>query len=307
MPTDEFSYRIKFVILLTLQIPSVIASLIVFIHFASSRALRASDRQHSLIVLLVINFVQVLIDVPMALDFYRFGGIVRLQTSAYCLWWIMIDYSLFALSALLMAWISIERHLLIFHRQLLGGAGSWRKCLLQVAPWIICLLWDLLFYTVTVLISPMCTNTWSFNAILCGQPCYVTTNWGSVDIFINAVFPIVVIIIADLALVIRVIDQRKAVTGRASVDWRRHRKMVLQLAAISTLFLSVWFPIGMIQIVRLYIDPTFLYSQLDTFNFLAFVEQLILPAVCMAFIPQLFKRLKKILMRRHGVVVAQPM
>ena len=168
---DPTSYRNKFIILLALEIPSIIASLTIFIHFATSRAVRSIDHQDSIIVLLAISFFQVLTDVAMALDFYRFDGIVRIQTVVYCLGWVTIDYSFFASSAFLMAWISIERHLLIFHRQSLGGVGTWKTWSLHVAPWLICPLWAFLFYTVTIVISPMCTSEWFFDTVFCGQPC----------------------------------------------------------------------------------------------------------------------------------------
>ena len=292
--SDSSSYRIKFIILLALIVPSIAMSFTIFIHFATSRAVRAIDHQHSVIVLLIITLVQVLTDIPMVLDFYRFGGVVRLQTAAYCQGWTTIDFSLFAAGAYIMAWISIERHLMIFHRPWLGADGSWKKWWLHVAPWIICPMCPISFYALAIDISPMCTSLWSSSAFQCGGPCYLATNWAAVDIFINVVFPIAIIITANLALIIRVIHQRKTVGGRAAINWRRQRKMVLQLGAISVWYLSVWLPIATIQLTEFYIDPTFLSAQVGIVVYLDYIALLILPAVCMPSIPQLFKRLSKV-------------
>ena len=302
--TDSPVYRLKFIVLVALEVPSLLVSLIIFLHFASCRAVRAMDHQHSVFVLLFIGCVQALTDVTAALDFYHSGGIVRIKTTAFCVWWTFVDYALFSANASLMAWISIERHLLIFHRPLLGGAGTWKRWILHVVPWIFCPLSVSLFYTVTIIISPMCTSVWYFDSLLCGQPCYLATNWSSADVFVNTVLPITVIMIANLALIIRVIHQRATVAGRGRINWRNQRKMVIQLSVISVFYLAIWLPILIIQLAQLYIDVTFLAPQLDTFIFLAYIGPLILPFVCIPLIPKLLARVKNIVMRRQTAAVA---
>ena len=284
--------------------PSLLTTLIIFVHFASNRAVRATDHQHSTIFLLAISFVESLTGTSSAIDFYRSNGVVRIQTSAYCAWWVVNDYSLFSSIAFVMAWISIERHLLIFHRNLLGDIGTWKRWFTHVAPWIICPMFPILFYTVVIAISPMCTTTWYFDTILCGQACYLTTSWASIDIFLNVVATISVILIANLTLILRVIHQRRTVRGTTQVDWRKQRKMVLQLSAFSTLYLSVWLPLSSIQLIQLYADPTFLAAQVDTFNFLAYVGILLLPGVCITSIPQLSQRIRNLFRRRHQRAIA---
>ena len=302
--TESSMYRIKFGVFLALEIPSLITSLVIFGHFASSRAFRAADHQHSVIFLLLINFTQSLTDMTLALDFYHLNGVVRVQTATFCLWWTMNDFCLFVSTAFVMAWISVERHLLIFHRNFLGAVGTRKRRFFHVAPWIACLLLPVLFYTVIIVISPMCTTVWYFDALLCGQPCYFTTSWSAVDVSLTAFFPISVILIANTTLVVRVIRQRMTLAGPAPINWRKHRKMVLQLCAISTLYLSVWLPIGVMQLLQFYVDPTFLAAQVDTFYFLAYIGLLILPFVCITSIPQLSKRIKNIFNRRHQRAVA---
>ena len=302
--TDSSVYRLKFIVLVALEVPSLLASLIIFLHFASCRTVRAMDHQHSLFVLVIVNCVQALTDVAAALDFYHSDGDVRVKTTAFCVWWTFADYALFSTNASLMAWISVERHLLIFHRPLLGGAGTWQRWLLHVAPWIFCPMSVSLFYTLTIIISPMCTSVWYSDSLLCGQPCYLETHWSSVDVFTTAVFPITVIVIANLALIIRVLHQRATVAGRGRINWRNQRRMVLQLSVISVFYLAIWLPILIIQLAQLYVDATFLASQLDTFIFIAYTGPLLLPFICMALIPKLLKRLKSIVMPQKMATVA---
>ena len=247
--TGTLSYSLKFTILVILEVPSILVSLGIFVHFVSSRAVRTAYHQHSVFVLLFVNFLQITTDIPMSLDYYRSGGLVRPATNAYCTWWTFYDYSFFAVNADLTAWISIERHLLIFHHGLLGGVGSWKRWSLHVVPWIVCLLWGPLFYMLTNVSGLVCTNTWYFDTIFCGQSCFATTTWGLVDIFVNNVMAIAIILSANVILIIRVVYQRMTVVAQTRINWHHQRKMVLQLSTISVTYLMIWLPLAIILLI----------------------------------------------------------
>ena len=99
-------------------------SLLIFIYFGIYRHARVKDHQHSILLLLLINFFQVVTDLPMPMSFFHLNGNVQPATSKYCTWWIWYEFSLNTTNGLLMAWISIERHLLIFHYNFIRNIAS---------------------------------------------------------------------------------------------------------------------------------------------------------------------------------------
>ena len=305
--TSASSHSLRFTVLISLEVPSIIVSVIIFGHVVSRRSVRAIRHQHSMFVLLLVNFLQISTTIPMSIAFYHSGGIVRPATNAYCTWWTFYDYTLFTLNGSLMAWMSIERHLLIFHNGLLGGVGSWKRWSLHVGPWIVCFIWAPLFYSITIVSGVVCTNSWSFDSLLCGVSCHLTTSWGTTDILINIVLFVTIILTANVTLIIRVVYQRLAVAGRTRVNWSNQRKMVLQLVAVSLTYLVVWLPGAVILLVELHVDPTFLVAELDILVFLSYIAPLLLPFIYLASVPKLWSRLKQIRWRRRRIVVGPAM
>ena len=303
---SPLSYSLRFIVLMVLEVPAILVSLAVFAHFISCRALRKKRQQHSVFLLLFINFLQITFDIPMSLDYYRSGGIVRPTAAGYCTWWTFYDYSLFTTTAWLMAWISLERHLLIFHDDLLGGIHTWKKCIFHVGPWIACCGWGPLLYTIIVVSTLVCSNHWDFDAIYCGDPCFLSTIWAAVDVFADVAVPVLIISIANLTLILRVIHRRPPFVCRTRLYWRNQLKMVVQLSAISVTYLMIWLPVAIIQLIQLYTEPTLLSGLLDTFYFLAYIGPLLLPAICIRSIPQLWKRIT-VVWRRHRQVALVPM
>ncbi|CAF3600617.1 unnamed protein product [Rotaria sordida] len=139
---------------------------------------------------------------------------------------------------------------------------------------------------------------------MCSVPCYLTTYWGVFDLLFNVIFPVCTIVIANLALIARVIYQKSIVVRRTRIDWRRQRKMTLQLGIISTLYLVIWLPVGIGLLGQIYISSTFFLDQIDIFSFLTYLVPLLLPFVCLISMPGLMKKLKAILFRRQIMAVA---
>jgi hypothetical protein len=297
------AYSIKFAVLITLEIPSILVSLAIFIYFGSNHNTRVTSHNHSILVLLLINLLQVITDLPMPMSFFHLDGIVQPATSAYCTWWTWYEFSLNTVNGFLMAWISIERHLLIFHSNFIRNISIRKRRLLQVVPLIVCSIWGPLYYSFTVIISPMCTNTRDFDSLFCGMPCYLSTNWGTFDLFFDVILPVLIIFTFNLALFIRVVYQHMNVVGRIRNNWKRQRKMAFQLGIISFVYLVVWIPLSIIQLGQIFINPTFLLQQLDTFNFLVYIVPLILPMVCVMAMPELIKKFQTFTFRQHHGIV----
>ncbi|CAF3554959.1 unnamed protein product [Rotaria socialis] len=299
----SLAYSVKFAILIAFEIPSILVSILIFVYFGWNRNTPIKDHHHSILVLLVVNFVQVTTDLPMPMDFYRLGGIVQPATSAYCTWWAWYEFSLNIINGYLMEWISIERHLLIFHSGFLRNLGAKKQRLLRIVPLVLCMIWSPIYYCIVVIFSPMCENTRYFNSLLCGMPCYLRTSWGTFDLFFNGIFQVLIISIFNLALLVRVINQSLMVVGRVQNNWRKQRKLALQLGMISFVYLVVWIPISIGQLGESYINPNFFLVQLDTFNFLVYLVPLVLPIVCLMSMQQLIIKFKSRLFRQNGAMV----
>ena len=149
----------------------------------------------------------------------------------------------------------------------------------------------------------MCTNTWYFDSLLCGLPCYLLTNWGIFDLFFDIIIPVLIIFVFNLALFIRVVYQNMIIIGRVRNNWQRERKLAFQLGIISFVYLVVWIPLSIAQLGQIYINPTFLLQQSDTFNFLVYIVPLILPMVCLMSMSEIIQKFKTLIFRKQNVVV----
>lgn len=86
-------HRIKFAILIVLQIPSILISLLIFLFFLTHRTSLHCLQNQALLLLLSINFLLVTVDLPMPIHFYHLGY-VSPPKAIYCTWWTFLEYSL---------------------------------------------------------------------------------------------------------------------------------------------------------------------------------------------------------------------
>ncbi|CAF1218307.1 unnamed protein product [Adineta steineri] len=282
--------------MLIFDIFAIVLSIVIFCYFLLNRQARSKQKNHGWLILLIMNFFQLILDLPMPMSYYYLGTVWP-TSNIYCTWWIWCEYSVNSISLFLMAWISIERHIIIFHPHAMLHA-SWRKRIFHFLIPIFCLIWAPLFFFVVVVINPQCTNVWDYNLITCGIPCYFTINiLVQFDFIFDIVFPIIIIMIANLTLVIRVLSRRQA------VNWRRHRKMVLQLWIVSSLYMGFWLPTTITQLIQMTIMPTFMIDQLATMQFVIYFIPLLLPMICLSALPELVKKIMDFIrFRRRNVI-----
>lgn len=289
--------EIKFLLLLILQIPAIFISIIIFVYFALNRIARSKLKNHIWIVLLILNFFYLVSDLPMSMSYF-YQGRVWPEKNAYCVWWTWYEYSLNTLGLCLMAWASIERHLFVFHSHTIMRV-RWKIWLLHYIPIFLCFIWIFTFHFVFIIISPTCTNTWSFDQNVCGIACFFVANngvYGMFEFFVNIVFPLATITLANITLIVRVIYQK--ISHHQMVNWRRHRKMTFQLWLISSFYLAFWLPFTLSQLIRYTITTTFFIEQYDTMLFIIYFIPLLLPIVCLNTYPELLEKIHRILRRR---------
>ncbi|UJR19177.1 hypothetical protein I4U23_022307 [Adineta vaga] len=279
-------YRIKFTILLLLQISSIIVSIFIFIYFAKHRTSLKASQNHGLFVLLMVNSIQLVFDIPLSLSFY-IHGYVSPPVPSYCIWWTFFEYIIYASSEYLIAIISLQRHIFIFYHNLLRK--RWIAILLHHVPLLLCIIYPTIFYVYAIVLYP-CDNTqWDFSSRVCGfANCYLMYGsiLGSFDLVVNNSMPVFIDIISNIVLIIRVFLQKRRM--QQSTRWRQQRRMLIQLFSVSGLYLVGWAPFLTVYIVNVLIDPTFLnYVEQNYFGDLIYITYFFLPWMWLGFFPEL--------------------
>ncbi|CAF4289878.1 unnamed protein product, partial [Adineta steineri] len=90
------------------MIPSIICSLLIFYHFVRFPQIRKKLNNHVILILLLVNFIQIVIDMPLTLIVLH-TGFVFIQTDVFCKFWLVYNYAVCVSGLTLMAYGCIER------------------------------------------------------------------------------------------------------------------------------------------------------------------------------------------------------
>jgi len=123
-----------------------------------------------------------------------------------------------------------NRHILIFHD---GWMLTKKKCVFfHYLPLIILLLYCLIFYII-VYFFPSCENIYFTFDMICIYPCFTSDYqlymW---KIIAHQLLPVSTIVFFSMILLLRVLCQKYGMHW--SIQWRRHRKMTIQVLSISS-------------------------------------------------------------------------
>ena len=153
---------VKYVVLQILQIPALLCFIFIFYCVYRDRELRRLHN-HAMLMILLICFLIIVSDFSITLRFLQHGSL-QPDTNQLCLFWIFINYTLFGMNTLLMAFASIERFVLVFFSTFIMGSQR-RRIWFHYVPMIFCCAVPLVWYTVLVLINP-CVNHFNFTLFL---------------------------------------------------------------------------------------------------------------------------------------------
>lgn len=283
--------RVKFAIFLTLQIPSLTCSLYLFSQYITRQRLRQSVHNHVVIALLYSSFVFVSIPVSISETFF-FTSHVRPESNLFCAFWTWIHYSINIGNLILMAFACGERHWRIFRLNAIQRLRTRPVC--HYIPITICIIYPWLCYFVLIFLYP-CKPVYDYTQLLCMMPCYfLTKSVGSIDTFLNNWVPIFTIPILSGTLFIRFLVQKRRMQMEL-FQWKRDRRMVIQLLSITSLYCCMWAPL---QVAAVYanmfnggIAPSFLVDYLGS---LPYFVHLLYPFVILVSNPELRQRSRDI-------------
>jgi hypothetical protein len=286
---------VRFWLLLIPNILSILCSIFVLYHLLFIRTLRQALNNHVIIVLLLIGLIDELITVPFILYYYRFGTTWKLTTS-FSRFWTFISYLCYTTQLIGFAWASIERHILIFHNQ---WVSTKKKCFfVHYLPLLTILIYCFTYYFAFTLF-PFCRDL-NYQSPTDGipVPCMlIDPILGKWDTICHQIIPTFIIVISSSSLLLRVLRQKTRLNRL--IDWRKQRKMTIQLLFISVLYLLFNFPR---TIALLFILIGLTTDSLTSFDldiaFFAFYIVFLFPFVCCGSLPELEKKLKKLLFCR---------
>lgn len=288
--TGPLPYSVCFWLLLTLDIPSVICSLLILICLLCYRTARHDAHHHAIIVLIVFCLCTQLIDIPFYLAYILNSGVVKPSIPGICMLWWIVSIGIFNGQQVLLAWISVERHIFIFNDRWIRTKRG--RFFAHYLPLILIMSYLFIFNVYVYFLYP-CENIYDYSSPLCnGNPCYQNNvfirTW---DLVANTMIPGFLEPLAGIALIIRVIRQRNHLTQ--GVQWRKHRKMVIQLMAISILNLSFISPLNILQLAFLFgLQSDYGMQILSYFYFFVYLIPLLMPFIFTILIPEVYKTVK---------------
>jgi len=296
-------YPITFILLLIVEILSIASILIIlpyfFFHWHSM--MTKALHNHVIFLLLIVSFFYVTLDLPFIINHYRLGY-DNFRKPSFCFWWYWLDYTLISMSLFLTATASVQRHILVFNSYWLRIRR--KRWLLHFMPLIFCIVYPSLFYLIVVFLYPCIT---SFDdGVSCPFPCYTDELIISYfDWMFHTIFLVIVIVVANIALVYRVIYSMRKVRQRQSRTWKKQKKLTLQLLAFSSLYILGWSPSVIISIIETIFLPN-LFDERPELYYINNSSYFVCPlqsVICLFTLPELMKFIKSKLERKQPIPI----
>lgn len=300
--SNDFTYfDIRFWPLLILNVPSVICSVFLLTLLLYDRNLRTALHNHLIIILLFVNLISQLLDNPAYLSYLDHRQVWP-ATPAMCIIWILVAYQFYITSTLIVALASVQRHILIFYqRQCLST--SKRRLYAHYLPISILLIYSFTYGIVVLILLIRDNYPYDFSARMCGGLSEWILNYPSLSIFdliINGLLPAPIIAVASMALLIRVLRQKKRLLRR--IEWQKQRKMTVQLLSISCLFIVINLPPIIMYVLEMLFSKKYLMGfdvVLLIFRLLTYYQSVFLPFICWIPLWKNSKLLVSKLIRNH--------
>jgi hypothetical protein len=238
---------------------------------------------------------------PWMLYGYRYEGIWD-RSRLFCTIWIFIDWGLYYTQTILFAWATMERHILIFHRQWV--VTKKQRLIVHYLPLLILVLYCHIYYTVFTFF-PRCENIFDNSYMICVKLCsFDVSEFYIYDTIIHQILPNIIIVVFSIALLLRVCRQRHRI-GK-SLQWRKHWKMTVQLLFISIVYLIFALPLTIMHFLHLCgVSYDVIGNFMEYALFFNYCMILLCPFACALSLPQLRDKIKNtIQLRRQRRIIA---
>ncbi|CAF0803478.1 unnamed protein product [Adineta steineri] len=229
---------VRFYTYFPLLIPSIPCSIFILYHFLTKRTLRQALNNHVIILILILGLIYELTDVIWLMHYYRVH-VSLFQIPTFCLIWVFIDLGIFVTITILVAWASIQRHILIFHDKWVSTKRG--RLLFHYIPLLLFLVYPILFY-IYIFIIMNCQQPLDYKIMRCGYSfcAFYDPIIGKFDSIVHQIIPTFTIVTFSFLLVVRVLWQKRRLRQR--IQWRNYQKMAIQLLPIASIYLIFYFP-----------------------------------------------------------------
>ena len=286
-----FSLTVRAWFYLVPNVLSIFCSIFVLYHLLFDRNLRHALHNHAIIILLLTNLLFELTDVSWMVHYYFFRYTI-IQNPTFILIWIFIDYFSYYLQALLFAWATIERHILVFHDRWLQTRKQ--RFFLHYLPISTLVMYCFTYYFI-LFFFPFCENTFDYSKLfgLASIHCiYMNPFIPEWDLMFNQIVPAFIIVIFSMTLLIRVLWQKHRLLQ--SINWRKQRRMIYQLLSITLIYLIFNIPCSLFYLAYhigffTAVDPDISFYLVFFAYYLAFL----FPFVCAGTLPNLTDKIQR--------------
>lgn len=282
------SDNIRYIIMQIFYIPSLICSIFTLIHFLFNRNLRSNLHNHILLALLIISTCDLLFNHPFTLNYLRIGQVMP-STDSMCRFWNFLNAICNTSTYFTIAWSSIERYFLIFYSSLYSTQR--RRILFHYIPLFLTSCIYPLIINITIMFIYPCQNRFNMISLYCGYTCSLKIP--SIALYVRIVHnfvPTFIVFFATLILIICVVKQKQQ-TQNNRFNWRRYRRMAIQLLVIASIFLIFTLPATIVSVVQYCCLSTFAVTiQTTYFNYLLRFITIFLPFICFSFVSEIWPK-----------------
>ncbi|CAF4015158.1 unnamed protein product [Adineta steineri] len=295
--------KIEFSLFLIGQIVSIPCYIFVLYHFLAHKITRRALHNHVIIILLIYNFIDLTVDLSLTMTYSLFD-IVSPFSPIICLLWQFIDYGIWYGTISLMFWASVERHILVFHSNIIRTKQ--RRIILHYIPLLFFSLYTPILYFYLIFLYP-CDHIFLSTHVRCGSLCYFYSApiWFIYyDTLAHYTIPILLITLFSSILILRFIKQKSRL--KQAIKWRQCRKMIIQLSLVSISYLVFDLPYIIIVIVQSSGYPNF-GSEIITpyISHLVYVPPIVVPYATLLSLPRLKYKLRSLLIwKRNRRIIA---
>jgi hypothetical protein len=231
------SNKVEMIIPTIVQILSCCFALHIFYRFSQQASPLRRLQNHLLMCLLIVATWTIIIELPNTQK-YLWTGSATIQTSWFCSLWNISFLSSTALNRILMAFMCIQRHFLVFRPQIYRTRRS--RLVFHYIPLIFIIIIILIYQIVTNIIISCPQEYFDYSLFMCGYTCSVLIpDLATVYIWGFVFVPTVMTIISCVLLPIRFVIQKRQFQR---VQWHRARKMIVQTSMIASVYTICWLP-----------------------------------------------------------------
>ncbi|UJR21526.1 hypothetical protein I4U23_024611 [Adineta vaga] len=267
---------VSLIFLVIIQVVSLACTLYILIEFGKKRSQLRSLQNHLIIGLLLVSTWLISFDL-VSTQFYYWSGYVPVQTAWACRVYNFSFFSIAGLNRMLMAFLSVERHFLVFRVQ--GYRTTRTRLLFHYLPLLMIILWEFSYSIVTDLILTCPQMHFRYSYFLCNYTCSILIPQLLLFyIYVQVFCPTIITIIACILLPIRFAMQKRTLQR---FQWYQARKMIIQTILICGVYTICWFPY--VILLQLVSNNLISLNDLNVSRFLIFapyITSLLVPFIC---------------------------